>query len=126
MIGHGPTDATARTVGLELSAGGLGVKRLARVDTVRRGITHRGVDIGDDRVQALGRAGRGRRDVRAELNGAPRPGRRELDDPEAVVEGKVGVEPPLEAPIELLAGSTSETAITTASSFMSTVVSLVA
>src|SRR5262249_37440280 len=56
----------------------------------------------DDKVEALGRAGRGRRDVRAELDRALRAGRRELHDPEAVIEAEVGVEPPTEVPIELL------------------------
>jgi hypothetical protein len=59
-------------------------------------------DVGDDKVKAPGRAGRGRRDVRAELNRAPRAGRCELDDPEAVIEREVRVEPPPEAPVELL------------------------
>jgi hypothetical protein len=36
------------------------------------------------------------------LNRAPRAGRGELDDPEAVIEREVRVEPPPEAPVELL------------------------
>ena len=50
----------------------------------------------------MGRAGRGRRDVRAELDRAPRAGRGELDDPNAVIEREVGVEPPPELLVEFL------------------------
>jgi hypothetical protein len=64
--------------------------------------TARRSDVGDDQVKASGRAGRGRRDVRAELNRTPRAGLCELDDPEAVIEREVRVEPPPEAPVELL------------------------
>jgi hypothetical protein len=78
------------------------VEHLAWVDAVRDELIAGGVDIGDDQVQALRRAGRGRRHVRTELNGTPRARRRELDDPEPVVKGKVGVEPPSEALVELL------------------------
>src|SRR5438128_1623906 len=102
MIGRGPGDATARAVGLELSTRSLGVEHLADLDTAGSQFTARSLDIGGDQVETLGRAGGGRRDVRAELDRAPGAGRRELDDPEAVIEGKVGVEPPPEAPIELL------------------------
>jgi hypothetical protein len=59
-------------------------------------------DVGDDKVKAPGRAGRDRRDVRAELNRTPRAGRCELDAPEAVIEREVRIEPPPEAPVELL------------------------
>ncbi len=102
MIGRGPADATARAVGLELSARRPGVEHLADLDTAGDEFVARSLDVGDDQVEALGRAGRGRRDVRAELDRAPRAGRRELDDPEAVIEGEVGVEPPPEVSIELL------------------------
>jgi hypothetical protein len=43
----------------------------------------------------------GRRDVRAELDRAPRAGWRELNDPETVIEAKIGVEPPTEPLVEL-------------------------
>jgi hypothetical protein len=77
-------------------------------------------DVGDDKVKAPGRAGRGRRDVRAELNRTPRAGRCELDAPEAVIEREVRVEPPPEAPVELLRAIDIETGMMTASSFRST------
>ena len=102
VIGRGPADATARAVGLELSARRPGVEHLADLDTAGDELVARSLDVGDDQVEALGRAGRGRRDVRAELNRAPRAGRRELDDPEAVIEGEVGVEPPAQRLIEAL------------------------
>ena len=102
VIGRGAADAAARAVGLELSAGRPGVEHLADLGTAGGELVARGLDIGDDQVQALGRAGRGRRDVRAELDRARRARRRELDDPEAVIEGEVGVEPPSEPPVELL------------------------
>ncbi len=102
VIGRGAAEASARAVGLELRARRPGVEHLADLDAVRHEIVARGLDVGDDQVQALGRAGFGRRHVRAELNGAPRAGRCELDDPEAVLEGEVGVEPPPEARVELL------------------------
>ena len=59
---------------------------------------------GDGAVPAehLGRAGRGRCEIRAELDRAARAGRRELDDPEAIIDREVGVEPPSETPVELL------------------------
>ena len=50
----------------------------------------------------MGRPGFCRRDLGAELDGARRAGRRELDDAEAVVEGEVGVEPPSETGVERL------------------------
>jgi hypothetical protein len=74
----------------------------------------------DDEVKAPGRAGRGRRDVRAELNRTPRAGRCELDAPEAVIEREVRIEPPPEAPVELLRAIDIETGMMTASSFRST------
>src|ERR1700722_5524549 len=50
----------------------------------------------------MGRPGWGTCDLGAELHGAQRSGWRELHDPEAVVEGKVGVEPPSEGCVERL------------------------
>ena len=57
----------------------------------------RRLDVGDDQLQALGRAGRGRRHALAERDRAARAGRRELDDAEGVADGEVGVGPPAEA-----------------------------
>ena len=78
------------------------VEHLARLDAVRRELVARGLDVGDDQVQALRRPGRGR--VSFVPNWIEHAGarRRELDDPEAVVDGDVGVEPPAEARVELL------------------------
>ena len=45
------------------------------------------------------RHGSGRRSIPSR---APGPGRRKLDDPEAIIEAKVGVEPPTEPRVELL------------------------
>ena len=84
--------AVARAIGrrpryppcvVELSAAGALVEHLAHVGAVRDQVGARRLDVGDDQVQALGRAGRGRRDARAELDRAPGAGRRELDDPES-------------------------------------------
>ena len=55
-------------------------------------VTH-SLDFGDGQVHALGRAGGGRRDVRAKLNRAPRAWRRELDHAEVITACDVGVEP---------------------------------
>ena len=100
------------------------MEHLADLGTAGDELVAGSLDVGDDQVEALRRAGHGRRDVRPELDRARRARRRELDDPEAVVEGEVGVEPPPEAAVELFARSTSETGITTTSSFMSAVPSL--
>ena len=78
------------------------MENLAGLDAVADEFGARGLDVGDDQVQALGRAGRGRREARAELNRAAGTRRRELDDAEAVTGGEVGVESPAEAQVELL------------------------
>jgi hypothetical protein len=72
------------------------------IDPVGGELVARSLDVRDDQVQALGQARRGRCDVRAELDRATGPRRRKLDDPKAVIEAKIGVEPPTELPIELL------------------------
>ena len=60
-------------------------------------------DVGDDQVLALGRTGRGGREVGAELDRAAGARRRELDQAEAAGGGDVGVDPPAEAAhVELL------------------------
>ena len=102
MIRCRPGDAAAPVVGLELGARCLGVEHVADVDTMGGELIPRSLHVGDDQVDALGRTGRGRRDLRAELDRAPRAGWGELDDPEAVIEREVGVEPPPELPVELL------------------------
>src|SRR4030095_7455969 len=70
-IGRGPADATTRAIGLELSARCPGVEYLADLDTAGDEFLSRSLKIRDDQVEALGRAGRGRRDLRAELDRAP-------------------------------------------------------
>ena len=78
------------------------VEHLADLDAAGDELVARRLDVGDDQVQALGRTGRGRREVRAELDRAPGARRRELDQAEVVTGGDVGVEPPAEARVELL------------------------
>ena len=76
------------------------VEHLTDLDTVRKQHVAGGLEVLDDQVQALGRTGRGRRDVRAELDRAAGARRRELDDPEVVARRDVGVEPPVETAVE--------------------------
>jgi hypothetical protein len=54
----------------------------------------RSLDVGDDQVKPLGRAGRGRCEVHAELDRVAGAGRCELDQTKVVTYGAVGVEPP--------------------------------
>src|SRR5207253_3972444 len=102
MVGCGPADPTARAVTLELSPRRPGVEHLADHRTTDDELVACSLDVGDDEVKALGRARRGRRDVRAELDRTPRAGRRELDYPEAIIESEIGVQPPPQAPVEAL------------------------
>jgi hypothetical protein len=78
------------------------VEYLAYLGTARDELVARGLDVGDDQVQALCRPGCDRREAGTELDRAPRAGWCELDDPEAVIEGEVSVEPPPQIPVELL------------------------
>src|SRR5215469_9510886 len=57
--------------------------------------------VGNDQVEALCRARRNRRHVRAELDRATRAGWHELYDPEAVIKWEIGIGPP-EPPLEFL------------------------
>ena len=75
---------------------------LADLDAAAQQIGTRSLDVRDDEVHVLGRSGRGGRHLCPELDRAGGPGRRELDDPEAVVEREVGIEPPAETRVELL------------------------
>src|SRR5262249_13028716 len=100
VIGRGPADATARAVGLELSTGRSGVANLADLDAADYEHVARSLDVGDDQVESLRRARLRRRDVRAELDRAPRSWRGELDDSKPVIETEVGVEPPPEVAVE--------------------------
>src|SRR5438034_8290935 len=111
MIGRGPADATARAVALELSARRLCVEHLADLDTVGGEVIARCLDIGDDQVQALGRAGRGRREIRAELDRAARAGRRELDYRKPLSKGKSASSLHPRPPENSFARSTTQTGI---------------
>ena len=82
-------------------AGGV-VEHLADLDAATEQLVAGGLDIGDDQVQALGRAGCRRGDVLAENDRAPGARRRELDHAEVLTAVEVGVEPPPEPPVELL------------------------
>jgi hypothetical protein len=78
------------------------VEHLTHIDAACNKIDARSRNVGDDQVEALGRAWRRGCDLRAELNRARRVGRRELNDAEAVIKREVGVEPPPECGVELL------------------------
>jgi hypothetical protein len=58
--------------------------------------------VKDVQVEAFGRAWRSGCHLRAKLNRAPGTGRRELDNPETVIEREVGVEPPAQFAMKLL------------------------
>src|ERR1700737_579200 len=68
MVGCGPADSTARAVAPELSSRRPGVEHLADLGTSGGELLACGLDVGDDEVEALGRARGGRRDVRAQLD----------------------------------------------------------
>src|SRR5436305_10914576 len=95
VIGCQPADAPV-AVGPELRPGSCRVEDFTDFDTTTDESLARSLDIGNDEVKALGGTRRGRSHLDAELHGAPRPWRRELHDPETVVEWKIGVEPPSE------------------------------
>jgi hypothetical protein len=78
------------------------VERLADRDAATEQFLASGLDVGNDQVQALGGAGRRRRNVLAEDDRGCRAGRRELDDAVVVAGGEVGVEPPAQIAVELL------------------------
>src|SRR5271167_3762427 len=101
MLGCWPADATA-AVDLELSARRSGVEHLTHLNTACDKIFPCCLDIGDDQVEAFGRAWRSGCHLHAKLNRAPGTGRRELDNPETVIEREVGVEPPPQFGVELL------------------------
>jgi hypothetical protein len=76
------------------------MEHVADVDAVRRELVVGRLDVRDHQVEALGRARLGSGDVGAELDRRRRTRSGELHDPEAVVEGEVGVEPPAEVGVE--------------------------
>src|SRR5262245_50686172 len=59
-------------------------------------------DIGDDQVEPTCRARGCRRNADAEMDGALRAGRRELDAPELLALDEIRVEPPTQAGVEAL------------------------
>src|SRR5580704_14214099 len=93
VTGVRPTDATV-AFGTELSTRFRSMEHLTNFDTAGNEILASSFDIGNDQVETLGGARRGRRYLHAELNRAPRPGRRELDDTESIVEWEICIEPP--------------------------------
>ena len=78
------------------------MEHLADLDAATEQFVAGGLDVGDDQVQALGRAGRRRGDVLAEDDRAPEPGGVNWMYAEVVAVGEVGVEPPTEAAVESL------------------------
>src|SRR5215472_5545159 len=78
----------------ELSARFRSMEHLTHLDTAGHELFAGRFDIGNDQVKTLGGARRSRRYLRAELDRAPRAGRRELDNPESVVELEICIEPP--------------------------------
>src|SRR5512147_127729 len=77
------------------------VEHLAHFDATTEQLVPGGLNVGDGKVQALGRAMRRRGDVLAEDYRAPGARRRELDRTPVVASGKIGVEPPPESCVEL-------------------------
>jgi len=96
------------------------MEHLADVDSMSEEFLARVVDVGDDELDAVQRAGRSCRDLTAEDDRARRPRWCELDDPEAVGSDEIGIQAPAEPGIELFYWSTSETGRTRTSSLMST------
>src|SRR5215472_1533327 len=72
--------------GTELGARFRSMEHLTNLDTAGNEIFPGSLDIRNDQVETLGGTRRGRRYLHAELNRAPRPRSRELDDPESIVE----------------------------------------
>src|ERR1700729_3053636 len=101
MLRCWPADAIS-AVDPELSAWRSGVEHPTHFDTARDNISPYCLNVGDDQVEALGRSRRGRCHLRAKLNRAPGTRRRELNNPEPVIEREVGVEPPSQLRVEIL------------------------
>src|SRR5580704_15163825 len=93
VTGVRPTDATVafRT---ELSTRFQSMEHLTDLDAAGNELLASSFNLGNDQVETLGRARRGRRYLRAELNRAPRAGRRKLDNAESVVEWEICIELP--------------------------------
>src|ERR1700722_5449558 len=104
MLGIGAADAnSSKQVGI-VRAGvhAVVVEHFADLDSAIEQRFAGALDVGDDQVQALGRAGRCRGDVPAEDDRARGARRRELDYAEVFAVIEVGVEPPPELGVELL------------------------
>src|ERR1700728_763648 len=101
MIGRWPADAAA-AVDLELSPWSSGVEDLTHLNTTCGKIFPCCLNIGDDQIEALGRARHSGCYLRAKLNRAPGTGRRELDNPKTIIKREVSVEPPTQFGVELL------------------------
>src|SRR5882724_11916521 len=97
------------------------VEHLADLDAATEQLVAGGLDVGDDQVQSLGGAGCRRGHVLAEDDRGRGAKGSELDHAEVVTGGEVGIEPPTQADVKALGRSTSETGMTTTSSFISTV-----
>src|SRR5205085_12389178 len=93
VTGVRPTDATV-AFGTALSTRFRSMEHLTDFDTAGNELLASSFNLGNDQVETLRRARRGRRYLRAELNRAPRAGRRELDNAESVVEWEICIEPP--------------------------------
>ena len=87
-------NSTTSEAGTELSTRFQSMEHLTDLDTAGNELFASSFNMGNDQVETLGRARRGRRYLRAELDRAPRAGRRELGDPESVVEWEICIEPP--------------------------------
>src|SRR6476659_2566244 len=75
---------------------------LADLDAAADEVVPGGIDVGDHEDHPLSGAGLSRRAALAELDRAPRVGRRELHRPEVVADDQVDVQPPSEALVEAL------------------------
>ena len=79
------------------------MEHLTDLDTAGNELLASTFNLGNDQVETLGRARRGRRYLRAELDRAPRAGRRELDETELITVD-IGVDAynpdPIEPPTE--------------------------
>src|SRR6185312_9169495 len=79
-----------------------GVERLTDRNAAAEQLVAGGLDVGDDEVEALRGAGRGRGDVPAEDHRSVGAGRGELDHAVIVGAGEIGIEPPAKLGVKLL------------------------
>ena len=94
------------------------VEELTDLDAGGDELVPGGDDVGNDQ-ECPGGTWSGRRHVLAEMDRAAGARRRELDQAEVFAGGAVNVEPPSDPLVNSFARSTSETGMTTTSSFMS-------